>query len=126
MNREYLRSLLLELAAPDSVRVRQMELIYRIAARMAAAARLEIEPTTETAFAVIPVGDARPVPVDRLEAGPRRAPLYINTVNCLPRLRTALERDMGRDPRTKTACSAAASRSASARRRWRACSITGA
>jgi hypothetical protein len=97
VNREYLRSLLLELAAPDSVRVRQAELIYRVAARMATAARLENEPTGETAFAVIPAGDARPVPVDRLKPG-TAAPLYINTVNCLPRLRAALERDMGRNP----------------------------
>jgi len=97
VNREYLRSLLLELAAPDSVRVRQAELIYRVAARMATAARLEREPTTETAFAVVPAGDARPVPVDRLKPG-AAAPLYINTVNCLPRLRAALERDQGRNP----------------------------
>lgn len=97
VNREYLRALLLELAAPDSVRVRQAELIYRVAARVASAARLEIEPTSETAFGVMPAGDARPVPVDRLRPG-TAAPLYINTVNCLPRLRAALERDMGRNP----------------------------
>jgi hypothetical protein len=102
VNREYLRSLLLELAAPDSVRVRQMELIYRIAARMATAARLESEPTSETAFGVIPAGDARPVPVDRLKPG-ATAPLYINTVNCLPRLRAAVERDAGRNPRDEDA-----------------------
>jgi hypothetical protein len=97
VNREYLRSLLLELAAPDSVRVRQMELIYRIAARMATAARLESAATNETAFGVVPAGDARPVPVDRLKPG-TAPPLYINTVNCLPRLRNALERDAGRNP----------------------------
>ena len=96
VNREYLRALLLELGAPDSVRVRQAELIYRVAARVASTARLESEPTSETAFAVIPAGEARPVPVDRLKPG-AVAPLYINTVNCLPRLRAALERDMGRD-----------------------------
>lgn len=97
VNREYLRSLLLELAAPDSVRVREAEFIYRVAARVASAARLEGAPTGETAFAVIPAGDARPVPVDRIKPG-AAAPLYINTVNCLPRLRTALERDLGREP----------------------------
>ncbi len=97
VNREYLRSLLLELAAPDSVRARQTELIYRVAARMATAARLENEPTSETAFGVIPAGDARPVPVDRVKPG-AAAPLYINAVNCLPRLRAALERDQGRNP----------------------------
>jgi len=96
VNREYLRALLLELAAPDSVRVRQVELLYRVAARLASTARMESEPTGETAFAVIPAGNARPVPVDRLKPG-AVAPLYINTVNCLPRLRAALERDLGRD-----------------------------
>jgi hypothetical protein len=46
---------------------------------------------------VIPTGSSRPIPVDRLKPG-GAGPLYINTVNCLPRLRAALERDMGRDP----------------------------
>lgn len=35
--------------------------------------------------------------VRRLKPG-AAAPLYINTVNCLPRLRTALERDQGHHP----------------------------
>ncbi|HTP63653.1 MAG TPA: hypothetical protein VMJ14_16410 [Burkholderiales bacterium] len=96
VNREYLRALLLELAAPDSIRARQVELIYRVAARVAAAAKLETEPGDETPFAVIPAGNARPIPVDRLRPG-AAAPLYLNTVNCLPRLRSARARDMGRD-----------------------------
>lgn len=100
VNREYLRALLLELAAPDSVRVRQVELIYRAAARVSTAARLEKEPTTETAFGVMPAGNARPMPIDRLKPA-AAAPLYINTVNCLPRLRAALERDRGRDPKSE-------------------------
>jgi hypothetical protein len=97
VNREYLRSLLLELAAPDSLRPRQVEMVYRIAARVASAAKLDDHPNDETAFAVIPAGNARPIPVDRLKPG-KTAPLYINTVRCLPRLRAALDRDMGRDP----------------------------
>ena len=97
VNREYLRSLLLELAAPDSLRPRQVEMAYRIAARVASVARLELEPNDETAFSVIPSGGTRPIPVDRLKPG-KAAPLYINTVKCLPRLRAALDRDMGRDP----------------------------
>ena len=97
VNREYLRSLLLELAAPDALRPRQVEIVYRVAARVASMARIESEPNDETAFSVIPAGSARPIPLDRLKPG-KAGPLYINTVNCLPRLRAALERDMGRDP----------------------------
>jgi hypothetical protein len=97
VNREYLRSLLLELASPDTLRPRQVEMVYRIAARVATMARIEAGPSDETAFSVMPVGSARPIPVDRVKPG-QHAPLYINTVNCLPRLRAALERDMGRDP----------------------------
>jgi len=97
VNREYLRSLLLELASPDTLRPRQTELVYRIAARVATMAKIESAPTDETAFSVIPTGSSRPIPVDRLKPG-GAGPLYINTVNCLPRLRAALERDMGRDP----------------------------
>ncbi len=97
VNREYLRSLLLELAAPDTLRPRQVEMVYRIAARVASMAKLESEPNDETAFSVIPSGSARPIPVDRLKPG-GAGPLYISTVNCLPRLRAALERDMGRNP----------------------------
>jgi hypothetical protein len=96
VNREYLRALLLELAAPDSIRPRNVELIYRIAARIATAAKLEDAPNSETGFAVIPAGDARPIPLDRLKPG-AASPIYISTANCLPRLRAALERDMGRD-----------------------------
>src|SRR6185436_6968295 len=93
----YLRALMLELAAPDSLRPRQVEMVYRVAARVASAAKIETQPTDETAFAVIPTGHSRPIPVDRLKPG-AAAPLYINTVKCLPRLRAALDRDMGRDP----------------------------
>lgn len=97
VNREYLRSLLLELASPDTLRPRQVEMVYRIAARIATMAKIEAQPGDETAFSVIPAGSARPIPVDRVKPG-GTAPLYINTVNCLPRLRAALERDLGRDP----------------------------
>ena len=97
VTREYLRAILLELAAPDSVRPRMLELIYRVAARVASAARLQLGPSDETAFALIPIGHGLPVTLDRLKPGPAPA-LYVNTVNCLPRLRAARERDMGRDP----------------------------
>jgi hypothetical protein len=97
VNREYLRSLMLELAAPDTLRPRQVEMVYRIAARVASAAKLEDAPSDETAFAVIPAGSSRPITADRLKPG-AAAPVYVNTVNCLRRLRGALDRDAGRDP----------------------------
>jgi hypothetical protein len=98
VNREYLRALLLELAAPDALRPRQVEMVYRIATRAASVARIESQANDETAFAVIPTGNSRPIPVDRVKPG-ATAPLYINAVKCLARLRAALDRDMGRDPK---------------------------
>lgn len=94
---EYARPLLLELAHPDAIRPRQIELVYRIAARVANAVRLESASTDDANFAVVPEGSARPTLKRLLRAGTADA-IYIATANCLPRLRAALEQDMGRDP----------------------------
>jgi hypothetical protein len=98
---EYARPLLLELANPGGVRPREVELLYRIAARMATAVRLETEPSQEANFAVVPQADGRPAVLHGRKAATKPgdgARLYIATANCLPRLRAALERDLGRDP----------------------------
>jgi len=91
------RSLLLELASPDTLRPRQTEWSTGSRPGVASMAKIETAPNDETAFSVIPAGSGAPIPVDRLKPG-GAGPLYISTVNCLPRLRAALERDMGRDP----------------------------
>lgn len=93
---EYARALLLELAQPDAISPRDVELVYRIAARVASAVQVEPVSSDEANFAVVPKGDARPT-LKRLVDGKRAVPLFIATANCLPRLRAALERDLGRD-----------------------------
>lgn len=94
--REYLRPLLLELANPSALGPREVELVYRVAARTASAASLSAEDSTDAAFAVCPGAAARPGHKG-LVARPGVQALYIATANCLPRLRTALERGMGGD-----------------------------
>ncbi|HWA39186.1 MAG TPA: hypothetical protein VG873_15110 [Burkholderiales bacterium] len=96
VRQEYARMLVFELASPDSMRGRDVELAFRIAGRAAPAVRLEAKATDETPFAVLPDGDARPGPLASL-AG-RKKLLYIATLPCLPRLRAMQERDLGRDP----------------------------
>jgi len=98
---EYARPLLLDLANPGGVRPREVELLYRISARVATAVRLDNEPSNEANFAVVPEGDGRPAALHGAKAAGKKggpSPLYIATANCLPRLRAALERDLGRDP----------------------------
>lgn len=99
---EYAHALLLELAAPDGLRGREVELAFRVAQRVAAAVQIEAAASPETTFAVVPMGDERPLQVRRLGKGAMPGLLYINTANTLPRLRAALERDIGRDPAEDT------------------------
>ncbi|HXR59580.1 MAG TPA: hypothetical protein VN747_09725 [Burkholderiales bacterium] len=94
---EYVRALLLELAHPDALRPRDIELVYRIAARAAPAVRLETERSDEANFAVVALADGRPNKAALLKKK-AEAPWYIATANCLQRLRGLLERDLGRDP----------------------------
>ena len=94
---EYAHGLLLELAAPESLLGREVELVFRIARRVAASVRIEQERFDDAWFAVVPSGDARPMPVARLGRRAAARPLYIGTANCLTRLQAVLERDLGRD-----------------------------
>lgn len=94
---EYVRPLLLELANPEALRARQVELVYRVASRLAPTIRLEAEPSSDANFSVVPAADGRPATVERLKAG-GAVRYYIATTNCLSRLRALLERDLGRDP----------------------------
>lgn len=89
---EYARALLLELANPHAIGPRDIELVYRIAGRVANAVQIATDASEETHFAVEPKGNARPNLKGRLEG--KAAPLlYIGTSNCLLRLQEALERD---------------------------------
>lgn len=97
VRQEYVRCLLLELAGPESLSGRQVELAFRVTGRVASAVRLDAARSDGTVFAVIPFGDARPIVAHRLKVDGGPAPLYIDTTLALPKLRAALERDMGRD-----------------------------
>jgi hypothetical protein len=94
---EYARALLLELALPEAMEPRAVELAYRIAGRVASAVQLEPAPSDITRFAVIPAGDSRPAPLEHFGRNAVPAPLYIAAASCLPKLRAMLERDLGRD-----------------------------
>ena len=94
---EYVRPMLLELAHPDALRPREIELAYRIAARLAPAVRLDTERSGECNFAIVPSGDERPVKAAIVKSR-SAAPWYIATANCLQRLRSLAERDLGREP----------------------------
>lgn len=98
VRQEYVRAVLLELAAPESMTGRQVELAYRVTGRVAPNVKLEPKATDATPFAVVPAGDSRPVLVSRLGATASPAPIYVDTSLVLPKLRAGLERDMGRDP----------------------------
>lgn len=96
IKQEYVRLLLLEIASPGSMRGREVELAFRITGRIAAAAKLEEGDVPGAVFGIVPRDSKRPVPVKRL--GPATRALRLDSSNCLPRLRLALERDAGRDP----------------------------
>lgn len=100
VRQEYVRCLLLELANPEAMSGRDIELAFRITGRVASAARLEDARSDSTVFAVVPAGDARPALANRFGPGVVPTPLYIDTTLCLPKLRAGLERDMDR-PRSE-------------------------
>lgn len=96
---EYIRCLLLELAGPDSLPGRQVELAFRVTGRVASAVHIDDKRSDSTVFAVVPMGDSRPMLAAALAASAAPAPLYIDATLTLPKLRAGLERDMGRDPK---------------------------
>ena len=100
VRQEYVRCLLLELAHPESMTGREIELAYRMTGRVAAAARLETARSDSTVFAVVPAGDARPIRAQQVESGLASVAYYLDTTLCLPKLRAELERDMDR-PRSE-------------------------
>ncbi|MBV9360632.1 MAG: hypothetical protein JO292_04510 [Betaproteobacteria bacterium] len=96
VRQEYVRNLLLELAAPDSMTGREVELAFRITGRMAPAARLDNTRSDSTVFAVIPAGDGLPMLARQVESGLASSAFFLDTTLCLPKLRAGLERDMDR------------------------------
>ena len=93
---EYVRLLMVEIANPDAMLGREVELVYRITQRLAPAAKLEPEALPNALYAVPPTGARRPGLVRRRKSWPEGT-LYLDTSNCLQRLRAMMERDMGAD-----------------------------
>lgn len=94
---EYVRLLLLDVAHPDGLLGREVELVYRIAQRVAPSALLEHEAPANAMYAVPASGHCRPV-LGRSRDHWSARTLFLDSSNCLTRLRGMLERDMGADP----------------------------
>ncbi len=92
----YTRVLLTDLCGLESLRGREVELAFRIAGRVASSAKLESEPMEGATCAVQVQGASRPTAVRRLPASAKSV-LYLDAFNCLPRLKSLLERDMDAD-----------------------------
>ncbi len=94
---EYVRLLLLDVAHPDGLLGREVELVYRIAQRVAPSALLEREAPANALYAIPASGQCRPV-LGRSRDHWSARTLFLDSSNCLTRLRGMLERDMGADP----------------------------
>jgi hypothetical protein len=93
IRQEYARIVLMDMAELETLRGREIELAFRISARVAANARLEPEPIPGAICAIETRGSSRPVAA-RLLHESNAAGLYLDAFNCLPRLKAMLERDM--------------------------------
>ena len=100
IKQEYARALLLELADPRAMRAREIELAFRITARIASHVQLEPVPLPGAVYAVLPWSDQGPVLAASLGGNPGGA-LYFDTGACLPRLQSALDRDADADPQDR-------------------------
>ena len=87
--REYLRAVLVELAAPESLNPRGIELLYRVAWRAASSAQLVVERSPEARFAVFPGAGTAPRPVGRVSAGAASA-RFLDLTQCVTELRALL------------------------------------
>jgi hypothetical protein len=96
IKQEYVRLFLMEIAGPDTMHGREIELAFRIAGRVAASVRLLPEPLPGALYAVVPRGASRPVSVRRL--GKSGTALYLDTSGCLPQLQALIDRDSASEP----------------------------
>jgi len=93
VKQEYVRLLMMDIAGQDTMSGRETELAFRIAGRVAASARLELEPILGALHVVVPQGALRPMPVRRLASGPA---LFLDTRPCAAQLQATLLSDAGR------------------------------
>ena len=96
---EYVRAALLELAGPQSLSAREIELAYRITGRVARMVRAETTASPAAGFAVVPEKDARPGPARRLpSAAAKRSPIYFETDTCVAYLGSEQQQEVPGDP----------------------------
>lgn len=92
IKQEYVRLLLLEMADLPALSEREIEMAFRITGRIAVAAQLEVERMDGIVYAVFPNDTHRPIILTRAGELPPGV-LYLDTINCHPRLVSLLERD---------------------------------
>lgn len=97
IKQEYVRLLLMDISGLETLLSRDIELVFRIAGRVAASARLELDPISGATCAIEPHGSSRPIAVRRL-SGSDKPVLYLDAFNCLPRLKAMFERNVDFDP----------------------------
>lgn len=97
VRQEYVRGALIGLASLDSLKVREMELVFRIAGRYAAAVQLIETDGPGVVYGMNPQGDTGPVPLARLY--PRnRSVLYFDTRNCVAQMQSLYESGRAGEP----------------------------
>lgn len=84
--REYLRAVLFDLGAPESLNPRANELLYRLAGRQAPVAQLVAERAPGAMFAAFPGKGIGPRPVARVSAGSKSA-RFLDLSQCVAQLR---------------------------------------
>jgi hypothetical protein len=93
VRQEYARLLMMDISGQDTMSARETALAFRIAGRVAASVRLEIEPILGALYVVVPEGALRPMPVRRLTHGPA---LFLDTRPCALQLQATLLSDASR------------------------------
>jgi len=90
VRQEFIRGALIELASPDGLKARELELLFRIAGRFAATVQLTAAENPDAMYAVDPDTDTGPVSLLRVS---ERKPglLYFDMSNCIAQMRPYYE-----------------------------------
>lgn len=93
VRQEFLRAALFRMATPESLKVRDMELLLRIAGRYAASVQLVETPGPACVFGIDPDNASGPVAVERL--GRQSGVWYFDTGNCIAQMKALADRGQG-------------------------------
>jgi len=92
IKQEYVRLFMAEIAGLDTLHGREIDLVFRIAGRLAAQAQLRPEPIPGALYAVVPSGTSKPISVRRLDKS--FMALYLDTTGCLAPLKALFARGL--------------------------------